>query len=326
MPLGTPIDSTFSMVKVARASSDDEDDQQYWLYDPSRKLADVAAVVFAILAIAHLILLIIRRYWFCLPYALGALLEVAGYVFRDLSSRHQDKLYLYAAQQIFILVAPALFAAAVYMTLGRLMRATGCTHLSPVRITWLTKIFVLSDILCFFVQAIGAAILSNAKSDDKDKQNLGKDIALAGLILQVVIFFFFMFIAVKWHFRMHRRVSSRHAKALSGMRWELGLWILYVVSVIISVRNIVRVIEFAEGARGYFFTHEWTLFVFDALLMALVLVLCYSWYFILGSYRDGDMILSQEDDHGPSGETTMPLQPPLPYHGFDYSRPNNGYA
>lgn len=60
------------MVKVARDSSDDDDDQ-YWLYDPSRKLADVAAVVFAVLAIAHLILLIIKRYWFCLPYALGAL-------------------------------------------------------------------------------------------------------------------------------------------------------------------------------------------------------------------------------------------------------------
>ncbi|KAJ9620713.1 uncharacterized protein PV06_06061 [Exophiala oligosperma] len=325
MPLGTRLGVTLSMVNnVARDSSNDDDDQ-YWLYDPSRKLADVAAVVFAVLGIAHLILLIIRRYWFCLPYALGALLEVAGYVFRDLSARHQDKLWLYAAQQIFILIAPALFAAAVYMTLGRLIRATGCTHLSPVRVTWLTKIFVIGDVLCFFVQAIGASILSNAKSDDKDKQNLGKDVALGGLILQVVIFFFFMFIAVKWHFRMHRRVSSKHAKALSSTRWELGLWILYVVSVIISVRNIVRVIEFAEGAKGYFFTHEWTLFTFDALLMALVLVLCYSWYFILGSYRDGDMILSQEDDYGPS-ETTMPLQPPRPYHGFDYSRPNNGYA
>lgn len=73
MPLGTRLGVTLSMVNnVARDSSNDDDDQ-YWLYDPSRKLADVAAVVFAVLGIAHLILLIIRRYWFCLPYALGAL-------------------------------------------------------------------------------------------------------------------------------------------------------------------------------------------------------------------------------------------------------------
>ncbi|KAK5252479.1 hypothetical protein LTS06_002886 [Exophiala xenobiotica] len=199
------------------------------------------------------------------------------------------------------------------MTLGRLMRATGCSHLSPIRVNWLTKIFVLGDVLCFFVQAIGASILSNAKSDDKDKENLGKDVALAGLILQVIIFFFFMFIAVKWHWRMRRRVSSsKNSKPLSGMRWETGLWVLYTVSAIISVRNVARVVEFAGGSKGYFFTHEWTL-----------------WYLILGSSRDGDMLLAQEDEHG-QPETSMPLYPTRPYNNYDYGRPNgnasNGYA
>ncbi|KIW51229.1 hypothetical protein PV05_09971 [Exophiala xenobiotica] len=328
MAPGTQIDSTFSQVKATSATIDD-DNTKYWLYDPSRKLAGVAAGIFAILGILHLIFLILRRHWFCLPFALGAFLEVTGYVFRELSARHQDKLWLYAAQTIFILIAPALFAAAIYMTLGRLMRAPGCTLLSPIRVKWLTKIFVLGDVLCFFVQAIGASILSNAKSDDKDKENLGKDVALAGLILQVLIFFFFMFVAVKWHWRMRRRISSKNSKPLSGMRWETGLWVLYIVSVIISVRNVARVVEFAGGSKGYFFTHEWTLYVFDALLMALVLALCFSWYFILGSSRDGDMLLSQEDDHG-QPETSVPLYPPRPYNNYDYGRPNgyapNGYA
>ncbi len=68
MAPGTQIDSTFSQVKATI----DDDNTKYWLYDPSRKLAGVAAGIFAILGILHLIFLILRRHWFCLPFALGA--------------------------------------------------------------------------------------------------------------------------------------------------------------------------------------------------------------------------------------------------------------
>lgn len=43
------------------------------------------------------------------------------------------------------------------MELGRIMIVTGGEHLSPIRRSWLTKIFVVGDVISFLVQAGGQA-------------------------------------------------------------------------------------------------------------------------------------------------------------------------
>jgi hypothetical protein len=58
-------------------------------------------------------------------------------------------------QTLLPLVAPALFAASIYMILGRIIRFVDAEHLSFIRTTWLTKIFVLGDVLSFLVQCLG---------------------------------------------------------------------------------------------------------------------------------------------------------------------------
>ena len=51
---------------------------------------------------------------------------------------------------------------------------------------------------------------------------------------------------------------------------------LYAVSLLIMVRSIFRIIEYAQGYTGYSLSHEWTLYVFDTLLMWLVTVI-FAW-------------------------------------------------
>lgn len=61
----------------------------------------------------------------------------------------------YVQQSILILVAPALFAASIYMELGRLIRLTdGAVH-SLIKLRWLTKVFVLGDVISFLMQGSG---------------------------------------------------------------------------------------------------------------------------------------------------------------------------
>ena len=48
-----------------------------------------------------------------------------------------------------------LFAATVYMHLGRIVRAIDGEDICLVRPKWLTKIFVAGDVLSFFIQAGG---------------------------------------------------------------------------------------------------------------------------------------------------------------------------
>jgi hypothetical protein len=58
-------------------------------------------------------------------------------------------------QSIFPLVAPALFAASIYMILGRIILVVDGQKYSLVKKTWLTTIFVASDILSFLAVSGG---------------------------------------------------------------------------------------------------------------------------------------------------------------------------
>ena len=42
---------------------------------------------------------------------------------------------------------------------------------------------------------------------------------------------------------------------------------LYMVSVLIFVRSIVRVVEYGQGNDGYIMTHEAFLYIFDGMMM-----------------------------------------------------------
>lgn len=61
-------------------------------------------------------------------------------------------------QYIMILVAPALLAASIYMEFGRLIIMTDGDRFCFIRRTWLTKIFVIGDIISFLAQFSGTQI------------------------------------------------------------------------------------------------------------------------------------------------------------------------
>lgn len=75
-----------------------------------------------------------------------------------MSHFNDEELGPFIMQSLLLLVAPALFAASIYMVLGRLMRYVNAEHYSLVRVKWVTKLFVCGDILSFSIQ--GAGILN----------------------------------------------------------------------------------------------------------------------------------------------------------------------
>ena len=151
----------------------------------------------------------------------------------------------YIIQSVLILIAPILFAASIYMILGRLIVRTGSTSYSIVRSNWLTKIFVIGDILCFFVQSGGAAMLVKAK--DTDSVQRGENIILAGLILQILMFAFFVVVAAKWHSRLAKTPTAKSTE----IRWMKYIWLLYAASALITVRNFCRAVEYALGRVSF---------------------------------------------------------------------------
>ena len=127
------------------------------------------------------------------------------------------------------------------MILGRLILRTDSANLSIIRANWTTKIFVTGDVLCFFIQSGGAGMLVQAKDEDGVKR--GENIIFGGLILQILIFLFFVIVAGTWH----RRLESRPTTASAGIPWQKMVRFLYAASAFITIRNICRVVEYAMG-------------------------------------------------------------------------------
>jgi hypothetical protein len=110
---------------------------------------------------------------------------------------------------------------------------------------------------------IGAGILSSGTSHSL---HLGNIIIVAGLIIQILSFMVFMLLSLHFCIRIG---PLRHS---SVVPWRKHLYNLYSVSLLILVRSIFRVIEYAQGWDGSIFRHEAWMFVFDSMLMVVAVI------------------------------------------------------
>lgn len=171
-------------------------------------------------------------------------------------------------QSLLLLIAPAFFAASIYMILGRCMVATGHDSLSIIPVKWLTKIFVCGDVISFLAQCAGGGFLSTAKS--QSKVTLGQDIIIAGLFIQIAFFGFFIVTAGIFHYRLWTCCDCG-ARSEIPVPWKKCLYVLYSASVFILIRSIFRAIEYITGTTGPLMSTEVYLYVFDAALMFLTM-------------------------------------------------------
>ncbi|KAL5042088.1 hypothetical protein BDW71DRAFT_200876 [Aspergillus fruticulosus] len=214
-------------------------------YKPSLALAVVGVIAFAVGTLVHGLLAYRHKMKFFLAFIIGA-------VFTDYDTTP------YALQSVLILLAPSLFAASIYMILGRIIRLTDGDSRSLIRASRLTKIFVLGDVAAFLIQSGGGGMLTQAKSPSDQEQ--GENIIIFGLIVQIIFFGFFVLVPTT-------------ASLNTLLNWQRYLWVLYVASMLIMVRCVYRVIEYIQGQEGPLMGHEAYSYVFDALLMFLVVVL-----------------------------------------------------
>ncbi|KAJ4223302.1 hypothetical protein NW759_005937 [Fusarium solani] len=237
-------------------------------FNPSFAAAVLFAVLFGGVSIRHLQLLIRSRTWAFIPFLIGCLFETAGYAARAYSARQTPDWTLmpYIIQSILILLGPAFFAGSIYMVLGRLIQVLEGEDYSLIRVKWLTKLFLLGDILSIFGQGGGGGLLASSKS--KSTQDLGNAVILIGLGIQVAFFSGFMLVTAVFHIRivMHPTLQSK----TTTRPWQRFLCVLYFSSVLIMVRSVFRMLEYAQGNNGSLMQKEVYAYVLDALLMLVV--------------------------------------------------------
>lgn len=97
-----------------------------------------------------------------LPSNLFRAVEFAGYAARTKSATEEtghNRLMPFIIQNTYILLAPALFAATIYMTLGRVIKLIDGDKHSIIRGQKLTLIFLLGDVFCFVMQSVGTYLV-----------------------------------------------------------------------------------------------------------------------------------------------------------------------
>ncbi|TQN64382.1 Protein RTM1 [Colletotrichum shisoi] len=124
-----------------------------WRYVPSLVAAIIFEVLFVLVTLFHAWKIARTKTW-------RLTVEIIGYAGRAMAREKTGEIGPYVMQSVTILVAPALFAASVYMTLGRIIHSVHGESLSVIRINRLTRIFATGDVFSFLVQASGAGLMN----------------------------------------------------------------------------------------------------------------------------------------------------------------------
>ena len=255
-----------------------------YTYYPSMGAAVVFIILFAIVTLLHTFHLFRTRTWFFVPLVIGGYctylnpnapypfmltkpVELIGYIGRAMSSNQSPNWTIgpYVMQSTLLLVAPALFAASIYMELGRVILMVKGEQLALIRVSWMTKIFVAGDVLSFLMQASGAGIMVTGS---EGSASTGQNVIIGGLFVQIVFFGFFLISAVVFQCRVSAHPTA--AAVASQVPWTKHMWALHSSSILVLIRSVVRVIEYIQGTYGYVMSHEAFIYVFDGLLMFVV--------------------------------------------------------
>ncbi|KAM0262801.1 hypothetical protein ACHAQJ_001595 [Trichoderma viride] len=98
--------------------------------------------------------------------------------------------------------------------------------------------------------------------------NVGNNTIIGGLVLQLIWFALFVVVTAVFHRRLMSIPTARSQR--SDCRWQIYLRTLYIAGGLIIIRNLFRVIEYAQGNDGYLLTKEAFIYIFDALPMLVI--------------------------------------------------------
>ncbi|KAG4420985.1 hypothetical protein IFR04_005854 [Cadophora malorum] len=246
-------------------STTDAAPKNLYHYEPNANAALVAAALFGLSSVIHLVVMIKKRTFFYTAMTVGAFMMTGGYAARYLSAKSPDKVMLYVAQSLLILLPPSLYAATIYMIYGRIVLLVNAPDASVIRPTRVTKIFVIGDILAFFIQSAGGGMMAQ-----EGKAELGKTVLLTGLGVQLVFFGFFLLIAIIFDHRMTQSPMRHIIPKYGKHSWRKLLVLLLGAAVIIVVRCLYRIAEYVLGTDGYLLKHEWCAYSGDTIPMLVV--------------------------------------------------------
>ncbi|KAL2069856.1 hypothetical protein VTL71DRAFT_14535 [Oculimacula yallundae] len=250
-------------------------------YYPSLAAAIVFAIAFGICLFLHIFQAIrYSKKKLCWVLIMGILWEFASFSIRSIGTRHQQVTAYAFVSQILVLLAPMWINAFVYMVLGRMIYFfVPAQQIFRIKGIKIAKIFVWLDVVSFLTQVSGGVLIE--PSNSAKTQMMGIHIYMGGIGFQELCILLFTAIATRFATTMRRLERSQGATSstqiLDGKpQWRTLLYVLFAALILITVRIIFRMVEFASGldpAKNPIPYHEAYFLVLDALPMLIAGVL-----------------------------------------------------
>ncbi|CAM1501207.1 Fc.00g103690.m01.CDS01 [Cosmosporella sp. VM-42] len=200
----------------------------------------------------------------------GGLFYTIGWIMREIATLHPGNLPIFIIQSIFIYLAPPIYSAAEYNTLGRLMHYLPMHSIvNPNRIVY---IFVFLGSLVEVLTAIGSSWMAGAQGkDDQDLYVKGATCISIAVVLQALVELAFILMVGILHYRCVRaKMLSRNVRTVFIM--------LYGTSILILIRCVFRSVESFQlrsilddggDKNAALLKHEWPLYVFETIPVVL---------------------------------------------------------
>ena len=279
-------------------------------------------VVYGIITLYFLLMCTISRYhWFNITFLLGYGLEFVGFFGRIKSIHDVTNTNWYIMQFLPLTIAPAFIMAGIYFFLAQLTVVYG-RQFSKLRPMWYSYLFILCDIASLLIQAAGASISSDTSNSQK-MEHIGLDVVIGGVSFQLLAMTIFILLwldffrkvyfannsdtatmnaTFKNYLRMHwstekaynfqRNVrepyyNSKFADIRSRKLMRYFPLYVSISLVLIYLRCVYRIVEFAVGFSGFIVNHEAFMMVFDAMMISLAgcIYLCFHPVWVFGRHN-----------------------------------------
>lgn len=182
-------------------------------------------------------------------------------------------------QIVCLTIAPAFFAAGIYLTLSRIVITIGESN-SRIKALSYPRFFIPCDVLSLVLQATGGGMASVA-ANNNESVDTGDHIMVAGLAFQVLTLAIFILTCTDFAIRTRRRPQSAASTSISdnsrtslrsSAKFKGFLVALTLATGCIFTRSIYRVIELAQGWHGDLIANQRYFIVLEGVMVIIAVV------------------------------------------------------
>ncbi|RSL75155.1 hypothetical protein CEP51_011140 [Fusarium floridanum] len=250
-------------------------DWGYVRYRPTVAGNAVFLAVMAILAIAQVYLGIRHKTRiFMITMCLGLVTETVGYISRVLLNGNPFSRDYFLWYLITLTIGPVFIAASIYLTLGRLVVVHG-EAISRIKPRTYTTFFLGCDIVSLVVQAVGGGIAASTPVTNQHMIDVGTNILVAGLSIQVACLFAFSACSLEFFWRVRRNPELRNpefADLVNSKKFKMFLFALFGATACLFIRTVFRSVELSEGFAGKLANQEIEFMILDGVMVILACI------------------------------------------------------